>query len=122
MVIILDDGSSIINPPSYGEYLIEILKISYRTESDYNSSKPTIHVCLDSLDKLTRCNGINQPALFTILKGYTVWESVHSFKNYVHIRQPTTIYFTDNTGKLISKNTPIITFSMKLLKKNPDYN
>ena len=120
MIIIIEGESTIINPPSYGQYSIEILNIGYRTKSDYNASSKTIHICLDSLDKLTRCNGINQPALFTILKGYTVWESVRSFKNYVNIKQPTKIYFTDANGKLITNKTPVITLSINLLKKNQD--
>ena len=121
MIIIVKGASTIINPPSYGQYLIEILNIKYKSKANYNKSEDVIHICFDGLERFTRCDGIVQPAIYTMLKGHTVWESVSGIMVRTHIKQPMTIYFTNSGGQLINDNTPIITFSFKLLEKETDH-
>ena len=121
MIVIINEASTIINPPLYGEYLVEVLNVKYKTKAEYTRSDQTIHICIDALDRITRCAGINQPAIYSIIKGHTVWESIHTMKNHIRIKQPISIYFTNSNGELITHNTPIITFSFTLIEKEHDH-
>ena len=52
MIIIVEGNSTIINPPLYGEYLIEVLNVKYRSKAEYNKSDETVHICIDGLERL----------------------------------------------------------------------
>ena len=117
LVLIIDSHTVTLNPPIYGQYLMKVESVLYKSKSDYNKGDKVVHLCVDNSPRLTICNNITQSAIYTLIKGHQVWESSTSVEHFVDIKEPMSLYFTDKNGGRIESNTPIIKMSLKLIKK-----
>lgn len=117
LTIIIDKSSGVINPPVYGQYSVTVESVTFKSKSLYANSPSITHICLEGLDELTFCNYITQPVLYSIIKGHQIWENNTPVQHYVHIKQPTLLYFSDTNGDLITSNTPIVKLSLQLDQK-----